>query len=174
MERLLPEDLIQTGSRIIERLRQRSVCIPIPERVMAHTVTGIRDPSLRNLALRIGAGGRIVVSGEKKKGVWLPFSVTFIVAPPPPAVTGPCVELHLERTSPFFAAPFVLRALGRMPEMEIIDSRARVHIHRWLDQQGRGEGLPTGVRRRVRVTEVRTDAGTRQFLVTLALADAAS
>ncbi|ABM62946.1 hypothetical protein [Halorhodospira halophila] len=170
MERLLPEELIRTGSRIAERLRQRSVCVPIPERAMARTVTGANDPSLRHLTLRISEGGRIVVSGEKKKGVWIPFSVTFIAVAPPPGTAGPSVELHLERTSPFFAAPFVLRALGRMPEMEIIGNRARVRVDHWIDQQGWAESLPTGMFKRVRVTEVDTDPGNRQLLVTLGLA----
>ncbi|MBK5936652.1 hypothetical protein [Halorhodospira halophila] len=171
MEHLHPEELIRTGSRIVERLRQRSVCVPIPERAMARTVTGVRDPSLRHLALRIREGGRIVVSGEKRKGVWIPFSVTFIAVAPPPGTAGPCVELHLERTTPFFAAPFVLKALGRMPEMEIIGARAHVHIHRWLDQQEWSGPLPTGVFNRVCVTEVRTDAAKRQLLVTLSLTE---
>ena len=172
MERLSPKELLQAGSRLIERLRQRTICVPIPEQAMARTVANIRDPSLRRLALRIGEGGRITVSGEKRKGVWIPFSVTFITVAPPPSAPGPCVDLHLERTSPFLAGPFVLRALGRMDEMQIIGSLARVQVAQWIEQQAWSDPLPTGVLQRIRVTGVTTDAERRQLLVTLGLGGA--
>ncbi|GEM_PF-1825852 len=167
MERWLPEELATAGSRLMDKLRQRSVRIPIPERVVAQSMTRVEDSSLRDLDLALGPGGRLEVSGFKKKGVWVPFSVGFIAVPPAPGMPGPSVELYLEQVSPFFAGPLVLRALDRMPEMEVLGSAIRIRIDRWLDRQEWASPLPRGVLERVQVIDVATDTTRRTLTVTL-------
>ncbi|MFW6278332.1 MAG: hypothetical protein ACOC1T_02900 [Halorhodospira sp.] len=160
-------ELAEAGSQLLERLRQRSVRVPIPERVLARSLTRLGDPTLCDLALKLGEGGRLAVSGYKHKGVWIRFTVGFIALPPPPSARGPALELHLERVSPFFAGPFVLRALDRMPEMEVIGSRIRIHIDRWADRQDWVPPLPRGLLERVQVVEVTSDLASQALLVTL-------
>ncbi len=167
MERWLPDELATAGSQLMERLRQRSVRIPIPEGVVARTMTRVEDPSLRDLALALGPGGRLEVSGLKRKGIWIPFSVGFIAVPPEPGAPGPSVELYLERVSPFFAGPLVLRALDQMPEMEVLGSAIRIRIDRWLDRQEWASPLPRRVLERVQVVDVATDTTRRTLTVTL-------
>ncbi|MFP4129215.1 MAG: hypothetical protein ACLFSJ_00575 [Halorhodospira sp.] len=167
IERWLPEELATAGSQLVERLRQRSVRIPIPERVVARSITRVGDPSLRDLALELGPGGRLRVSGLKRKGIWIPFSVGLIAVPPSPGAPGPSVDLYLERVSPFFAGPFVLRALGQMPEMEPLGSSIRIRLDRWIDRQEWASPLPRGVLERVQVVDVTTDTARRALVVTL-------
>ncbi len=167
MSRWLPEGLAQAGSGLVERLRQRRVSVPVPESALMKTLGHVQDPTLRGLTLEIGDGGRLTVRGEKRKGVWVAFSVTFIAVAPSPGSPGQCVELYLERTSPFFAGPLVLKALDRIEEMEVVGGRARVRLDRWVEEQEWAQPLPSGVLDRIRVVGVASDAAERRLLVTL-------
>lgn len=166
MRRLLPEGLTEAGQRLAESLYKRQVRFPISEGALAATLEGIDDPTLRGMRLRLEEGGRMSVAGEKRKGVWIPFTVTFIAVPPPAHEVGQAVDLYLERVEPLLAHPFILRALDRLEEMEVRGNRARVRIDRWVGQQEWARLIPEALRSRVRVVDVTTDAE-RRLLVTL-------
>ena len=164
MRRFLPQGLSEAGQRVWESLRNRTIQVPVSEQTLAPLVADIADPSVRDLRLTIQDGARLELSGLKKKGLWVPFSATF-VATPPPAEAGQAVDLHLEHAEPFFARGLMLRTLADLDELEVHGERVRVRLDHLVARQDWARAIPEGIRSRIRVAGVATD-GQGRLLVT--------
>jgi hypothetical protein len=166
MRRFLPQGLQGAGERLLEGLRSRSIQVPVAEGTLADQVARVEDATVRNLRLSIREGPRLELSGEKKKGIWIPFSATFAPHPPPSEETGQAVDLHLEHAEPFFARQLLLRALTEVSDLEVSpeQERVRVRLDQLVARQDWARAVPEAVRRRIRVTGVDSDSQGRLLI----------
>ena len=142
--------------------------IPIPQSVLDRLMRKVEDPSVRDLQLIARDHDRIVLSGLKKKGVWVSFSATFALAAPGEDEPAQSLALDLEGAEPFFARGAVLSALSQIDGVEVDGERVLVHLAEFIKQNEWGKKVPDGVRNRLRITEAHSTDGRIQLRVGLA------
>ncbi|MBK1735327.1 hypothetical protein CKO15_08530 [Halorhodospira abdelmalekii] len=170
MKRFFSGLLPSQGKRIVEDLQQGRISIPIPESALANALSEAPDPGVRDLTLTLGDQAEIIISGYKRLGTWIRFVATFKATPPPLYVPGPAIDLALKRARPLGAGPFILKAMRRMEQVEVVRSKARVRIDYWVEKQRWASMLPTGMLEYIRVADISSDPDRGVLLVSLSLA----
>jgi len=142
--------------------------VPIPQSLLDRLVAKVDDPSVRDLRLEAHEGDRIVLSGLKKKGLWVSFSATFALSAPDPEEPPQSLALTLEQAEPFFARNAVLSALAHIDGVGVSGERVLVDLGDFIARHDWGSKVPAGVRNRLRVTGAHSDGGRINLRVGLA------
>ncbi|HKJ72110.1 MAG TPA: hypothetical protein VKA55_10195 [Gammaproteobacteria bacterium] len=156
------------ASRWAARFAQEGFRIPIPQSVLDRLVRRVDDPSVRDLQLQAREGDRVVLSGLKKKGLWVSFSATFALAAPGEDEPPQSLALSLEQAEPFFARSAVLAALAGIDGVTVADERVLVDLGDLIAQNEWASKIPESVRGRVRITQAHSEEGRIQLRVGLA------
>ncbi|MFB6261548.1 MAG: hypothetical protein ABEJ96_10255 [Thiohalorhabdaceae bacterium] len=149
------------------KLAREGLRIPVPQSVLNRLVRNVDDPSVRDLRLEAQEADRVVLSGLKKKGVWVGFSATFTLAAPGEEEPPQSLALTLETAEPFFARGALLAALADIDGVQVEGDRALVDLREVIRQHDWGSKIPEGVRNRLRIMEAHSSEGRIQLRVGL-------
>ena len=116
------------ASRWAVKFAREGFQLPIPQSLLDRLVSKVDDPSVRDLQLQARDGDRIVLSGLKKKGVWVSFSATFTLSAPAAEEPPQSLALILEQAEPFFARGAVLAALANVDGVGVAQERVLVDL----------------------------------------------
>ncbi|MEF8793980.1 hypothetical protein [Thiohalorhabdus sp.] len=150
------------------KLAREGFNIPVPQSVLIRIVRKVDDPSVRDLRLEARDEDRLVLSGLKKKGMWVDFSATFTLEPPGEDEPPQSLALNLETTEPFFARGPLLGALAGVDGIKVKGDRALVDLGEIIQQNQWGRKIPEAVRGRLRIMEAHSSEGRVQLRLGLA------
>lgn len=150
------------------KLAREGLQIPIPQSVLNRLVRKVDDASVRDLRLEAREADRVVLSGLKKKGVWVDFSATFALEAPAEEEPAQSLVLKLESAEPFFARGALLAALADVDGIKVTGDRALVDLGEIIKHNEWGSKIPEAVRGRLRIMEAHSSEGRIQLRVGLA------
>jgi hypothetical protein len=142
--------------------------VPISQSLLDRLVAKVDDPSVRDLKLHAREDNRLVLSGLKRKGIWVSFSATFVLAAPADDEPPQSLALTLEEAEPFFARGAVLAALGDIDGVAVSGERVLVDLGEFIANNDWGSKIPEKLRARLRIREATSEDGRIQLRVGLA------
>lgn len=150
------------------KLAREGFQVPIPQSVLDRLIRKVDDATVRDLQLRAEEQDRVVLTGLKKKGIWVGFSVTFVLDAPGEEEPPQSLALGLEEAEPFFARGAVLAALDHLEGVHVSGERVLVDLGALISRNEWGSKVPEAIRGRLRITEAHSSRGRIQLRVGLA------
>lgn len=151
------------------KLAREGFQVPVPHSLLDGLARKMAaDPNVRDLCLQVTSDQRLILSGLKKKGLWVSFRVTFVLDAPAADDPKRSLPLTIAEAEPFFARGLARSSMAEIEGVSVAGERIRIDLDGVIDRHEWARKVPQTLRDRLRITGAHTEGGRLYLHLSLA------